>query len=115
MSPTAAADAAGQTPGFRRGGGVVDAVSAAVVLLGLLVVLAMISAWHITQGTSGIGDRYRIATMTDTASPAEAGQWVRDILLGSRLLRVGARILVGIALGVAGAMFQTFARNHLDS
>src|SRR5699024_2710419 len=50
LSPTAAADAAGQTPDFRRGGGVVDAGSAAVVLLGLLVVLAMVSAWHITQG-----------------------------------------------------------------
>ena len=115
MSPTAAADAAGQTPGFRRGGGVVDAVSAAVVLLGLLVVLAMVSAWHITQGTSGIGVRDLIAAMTGTASPAEAGPSVRDILLGSRLPRVGAGILVGIALGVAGALFQPLARNPLAS
>src|SRR5699024_9829083 len=115
MSPTAAADAAGQTPDFRRGGGVVDAVSAAVVLLGLLVVLAMVSAWHITQGTSGIGVRDLIAAMTGTASPAEAGPSVRDILLGSRLPRVGAGILVGIALGVAGALFQSLARNPLAS
>ena len=115
MSPTAAADAAGQTPGFRRGGGVVDAVSAAVVLLGLLVVLAMVSAWHITQGTSAIGVRDLLAAVTGTASPAEAGPSVRDILLGSRLPRVGAGILVGIALGVAGALFQSLARNPLAS
>src|SRR5699024_6543293 len=115
MSPTAAADAAGQSPDLRRGGGAVDAVSAAVVLLGLLVVLAMVSAWHITQGTSGIGVRDLIAVMTGTDSRAEAGPSARDILLGSRLPRVGAGILVGIALGVAGALFQSLARNPLAS
>ena len=115
MSPTAAADADRRSPDLRRGGEVFGAVSAAVVLLGLLVILALVSAWHITQGTSAIGVRDLLAAVTGTASPAEAGPSARDILLGSRLPRVGAGILVGIALGVAGALFQSLARNPLAS
>ncbi|RAF54042.1 ABC transporter permease, partial [Burkholderia multivorans] len=38
-----------------------------------------------------------------------------DILIGSRLPRVGAAVLVGISLGVAGALFQSLARNPLAS
>ena len=115
MSPTAAADADRRSPDLRRGGEVFGAVSAAVVLLGLLVILALVSVWHITQGTSAIGVRDLLAAVTGTASPAEAGPSARDILLGSRLPRVGAGILVGIALGVAGALFQSLARNPLAS
>jgi ABC-type Fe3+-siderophore transport system permease subunit len=115
MSPTAAADADRRSPDLRRGGEVFGAVSAAVVLLGLLVILALVSIWHITQGTSAIGVRDLLAAVTGTASPAEAGPSARDILLGSRLPRVGAGILVGIALGVAGALFQSLARNPLAS
>src|SRR5699024_8667708 len=76
---------------------------------------ALVSIWHITQGTSAIGVRDLLAAVTGTASPAEAGTSARDILLGSRLPRVGAGILVGIALGVAGALFQSLARNPLAS
>src|SRR5699024_3028495 len=115
MSPTAAADADRRSPDLRGGGEVFGAVSAAVVLLGLLVILALVSVWHITQGTSAIGVRDLLAAVTGTASPAEAGPSARDILLGSRLPRVGAGILVGIALGVAGALFQSLARNPLAS
>ena len=115
MSPTAAAGADRRSPDLRRGGEFIGAVSAAVVLLGLLVILALVSAWHITQGTSAIGVRDLLAAVTGTASPAEAGPSARDILLGSRLPRVAAGILVGIALGVAGALFQSLARNPLAS
>src|SRR5699024_5738706 len=115
MSPTAAADADRRSPDLRRGGEVFGAVSAAVVLLGLLVILALVSIWHITQGTSAIGVRDLLAAVTGTASPAEAGPSARDILLGSRLPRVGAGILVGIALGVAGASYPSLARTPLAS
>ena len=115
MSPTAAAGADRRSPDLRRGGEFIGAVSAAVVLLGLLVILALVSVWHITQGTSAIGVRDLLAAVTGTASPAEAGPSARDILLGSRLPRVAAGILVGIALGVAGALFQSLARNPLAS
>ncbi len=96
--------------------GALGALSATGVLLGLALVLAPLSAWHITQGTSGIGFRELFAALTGTASsPAEVGPSARDILIGSRLPRVGAGILVGVALGVAGALFQSLARNPLAS
>lgn len=99
-----------------RGVGPLGALSAAGVLLGLSAVLVLLSAWHITQGTSGIGLREILGALTGGAgSPAEAGPSARDILIGSRLPRVGAGILVGIALGVAGALFQSLARNPLAS
>lgn len=105
----------GTATGTRRVGGF-GALSAAAILLGLLVILVLTSAWHITQGTSGIGMRDLWTALTGiTGSSAEAGPSARDILIGSRLPRVGAGILVGIALGVAGALFQSLARNPLAS
>ena len=98
-----------------RGRGVVGALSTAAALLGLVAILVIASAWHIAQGTSGIGIRELFSAVTGTLSPAEDGPSARDILLGSRLPRVGAGILVGIALGVAGALFQSLARNPLAS
>lgn len=98
-----------------RGVGLLGALTATGVLVGLTVVLLVLSAWHITQGTSGIGLRDLFGALTGAASPAEAGPSVRDILIGSRLPRVGAAVLVGISLGVAGALFQSLARNPLAS
>lgn len=98
-----------------RGRGLVGVLSTVAALLGLVAVLLIASAWHITQGTSGIGVRELFTAVTGTFSPAEDGPSARDILLGSRLPRVGAGILVGIALGVAGALFQSLARNPLAS
>ena len=111
--PTVAAPEATMVP--VRGRGVVGALSTTAALLGLVVLLVIASAWHITQGTSGIGVRELFSAVTGTLSPAEDGPSARDILLGSRLPRVGAGILVGIALGVAGALFQSLARNPLAS
>ncbi|GAA2873822.1 iron ABC transporter permease [Microbacterium arabinogalactanolyticum] len=82
--------AGGVTP--RRG-----AVPAAGVLLALLVVLVAVSLWHLTQGTSG-------AVFADT-----------DVLFGSRMPRLAAGIAVGAALGVAGLLMQSLARNPLAS
>ncbi|HWU28123.1 MAG TPA: hypothetical protein VN041_03395, partial [Microbacterium sp.] len=62
------------------------AVPAAGVLLALLVVLVVVSLWHLTQGTSG-------AVFADT-----------DVLFGSRVPRLAAGIAVGAALGVAGLL-----------
>ncbi|WP_167200735.1 iron ABC transporter permease [Brevibacterium pigmentatum] len=112
-SPTTAAPEPTVVP--VRGRGVVGALSTAAALLGLVAILVIASAWHITQGTSGIGVRELFSAVTGTLSPAEDGPSARDILLGSRLPRVGAGILVGIALGVAGALFQSLARNPLAS
>ncbi|BDZ39713.1 iron-hydroxamate transporter permease subunit [Microbacterium suwonense] len=75
-----------------------DSTATAVwVLVSLLVVLVLASAWHLTQGTSG----------QVLAQP--------EILLGSRLPRLAAGVAVGIALGVAGLLMQSLARNPLAS
>ncbi|OJU41075.1 MAG: ABC transporter permease [Microbacterium sp. 69-10] len=85
-----ATDAGGVTP--RRG-----ALPAAGVLLVLLVALVAVSLWHLTQGTSG-------AVLADA-----------DVLFGSRMPRLAAGIAVGAALGVAGLLMQSLARNPLAS
>ena len=66
-------------------------------LAGLLVTLVAVSLWHLTQGTSG-------AVFANL-----------DVLFGSRLPRLAAGVAVGIALGVAGVLMQSLARNPLAS
>lgn len=67
------------------------------VLIALAVVLVAVACWHLTQGTSG-------AVFADT-----------DVLWGSRVPRLAAGIAVGVALGVAGILLQSLARNALAS
>lgn len=82
-------------------------------VLGLLgVALALVCGWHLTQGTSGLGFGDLVGLWTggnDTAGVT------RDILFGSRIPRLAAGLTVGFALGVAGALLQSFARNALAS
>ncbi len=93
--------------------GLVGAVSTGVSLLLLGAALLLSAAWHLTQGTSGIGlgDLLALAGGDDSAASAQA----RDILMGSRIPRLAAGVSVGFALGVAGALFQSLARNSLAS
>jgi iron complex transport system permease protein len=86
-------------------------VGAGAGLLALTALLVVASAWHLTQGTSGLGtgDLWRLVTGGDTT-----GQ-VRDVVVGSRLPRLAAGLLVGVALGVAGALLQSVARNPIAS
>ncbi|WP_315107284.1 iron ABC transporter permease [uncultured Microbacterium sp.] len=67
------------------------------VLIALAVVLVAVACWHLTQGTSG-------AVFADT-----------DVLWGSRVPRLAAGVAVGVALGVAGILLQSLARNALAS
>lgn len=78
----------------------------------LLVVAALVgvTAWHLTQGTSEVGARELLALLTGDGSSTT---W--DVLVSSRLPRALAGIVVGIALGAAGALFQSLARNALAS
>ncbi|WP_101847660.1 iron ABC transporter permease [Zhihengliuella sp. ISTPL4] len=67
------------------------------VLIALAAVLVAVACWHLTQGTSG-------AVFADT-----------DVLWGSRVPRLAAGVAVGVALGVAGMLLQSLARNALAS
>ncbi|GGK00981.1 iron-hydroxamate transporter permease subunit [Pilimelia anulata] len=72
----------------------------------LLVVLA---ALHVTQGTSGAG----AADVLRALAGADPG--TLDVLVAARLPRLLAALVVGAALGLAGAAFQSVARNTLAS
>ncbi|GAB2597965.1 iron ABC transporter permease [Kribbella endophytica] len=78
-----------------------------VIALAAVVVLAGV---HLTQGTSsvGAGDLLRLVIGQGTDNSA-------NILVASRLPRLLAGVLVGLALGVAGAGLQSLARNPLAS
>ena len=83
----------------------------AAAALGLLaVLLVVVAGWHLTQGTSGVGagDLLRLV-----AGAGDAG--TRDVVVSSRLPRLMAGLVVGLALGAAGALFQSLARNALAS
>jgi ferric hydroxamate transport system permease protein len=81
----------------------------ASAVAGGLVVIAVLAAVHLTQGTSGIGLGDLLGLVT------ERDQNVWNILVGSRIPRLVAAVLVGMALGVAGAGMQSLARNPLAS
>ncbi|WP_299052099.1 iron ABC transporter permease [uncultured Nocardioides sp.] len=80
-------------------------LGAAAALLGATALLVVVAAWHLTQGTSGVGagDLLRL----DDAAV--------DLLLGSRVPRTLAGLAIGFALGVSGALFQSLSRNALAS
>lgn len=93
-SGPAGLESASATGGTGRPAGILHPAG---VLLTLLAVLAAVSVWHLSQGTSGAG-------LDDAV-----------ILTGSRIPRLAAGTAVGIALGVAGVLLQSLARNALAS
>ena len=92
-----------------------DAPSARRGRLALLVVLgvalvAALSAVHLTQGTAAVGasDLWRLLRGGGTEQESA-------VVIASRLPRLAAALLVGVALGAAGAGLQSVARNPLAS
>lgn len=79
----------------------------AVLLLALVVVLGLID---IAQGTAAVGPAELWQALTGRAS--ESGS---AVILSSRLPRMEAGILVGLALGISGAALQAISRNVLAS
>ncbi|WP_373282441.1 iron ABC transporter permease [Conyzicola nivalis] len=83
----------------------------AVALLALGVVLAVVlGAVHITQGSADVSPLDLFASLTGAGNDQATA-----ILVASRLPRLMAGVIVGVALGVAGVLLQTVARNILAS
>ncbi len=81
-------------------------VTGAVVLTGLLVLA--LAAVHLTQGTSSIGAADLLGLLAGSGDEDAA-----RILVASRVPRLLAGLTIGLALGAAGAAFQSVARNAL--
>ncbi|WP_067432418.1 iron ABC transporter permease [Nocardioides jensenii] len=79
-------------------------------LAGLVLVALAAGAVHVTQGTSAIG----FHDLLDLAV-GRGDQLTRDVLMGSRLPRLLAGLVVGLAVGVSGALLQSVTRNPLAS
>lgn len=83
----------------------------AVVAVAVLVVAALVlAAVAMTLGDFPLSLSQVVGALTGTGSRAQ-----QYVVLGLRLPRVALALIVGAALGVAGAVFQSLARNDLAS
>jgi len=73
-------------------------------------VVALLAAIDVTQGTADVGAGALWKAVTGNADRADA-----SVVVASRLPRMVAGLLVGVALGVAGAAMQAVTRNVLAS
>ncbi|NLS10419.1 iron ABC transporter permease [Nesterenkonia sp. MY13] len=83
------------------------------VLIAAAVILLLLSAVHLTQGTSGVAARDLIAALLSGADGDD--ERLRALALDSRLPRLVGGIVVGAALGIAGCALQAMTRNPLAS
>ena len=74
------------------------------------VVATLLAAVHVTQGSAAVGLPELLAVLTGGTDDQDAA-----VLVASRLPRLAAGVLVGVALGVAGLVMQTVSRNLLAS
>ncbi|MEU8354547.1 iron ABC transporter permease [Nonomuraea sp. NPDC048882] len=84
-------------------------IGAAGVVLLTLAATVLVAAVHVTQGTSSVG------ALDLLALPFGGSDEAARVLLASRLPRLLAGVCVGLALGVAGSLLQTIARNAMAS
>ncbi len=85
-------------------------ISAPIVLLGVLLLTLLISAVHLSQGSSsvGAGDLFRLLI-------GNGDELTSNAFIASRLPRLLAGLIAGLALGAAGALLQSISRNALAS
>ncbi|MFE2295110.1 iron ABC transporter permease [Streptomyces sp. NPDC059452] len=82
---------------------------AALLALGALAVV------HVGQGTAAVDLHTLWQLLTGAASDRTADEQSAAVILDSRLPRLAAGLLVGCALGAAGAALQSVSRNMLAS
>ncbi|KJK38632.1 ABC transporter permease [Streptomyces variegatus] len=83
---------------------------AAAVTAALVLLVAALAVVDITQGTAAVGPAQVFKALTGQADPGDA-----SVVVASRLPRMTAGILVGVVLGIAGAVLQAVSRNVLAS
>ncbi|MEU3948419.1 iron ABC transporter permease [Streptomyces sp. NPDC029526] len=89
---------------------VTSRTGAAAVTTALVLLVAALAVVDITQGTAAVGPAEVLKALTGRADPADA-----SVVVASRLPRMTAGLLVGAALGMAGAALQAVSRNVLAS
>ncbi|MFF6869937.1 iron ABC transporter permease [Streptomyces sp. NPDC085463] len=83
---------------------------AAAVTAALVLLVAGLALVDVTQGTAAVGGAEVWKALTGRADPADA-----SVVVASRLPRAVAGLLVGAALGMAGAALQAVSRNVIAS
>ncbi|WP_432119424.1 iron ABC transporter permease [Streptomyces sp. bgisy032] len=83
---------------------------AAAVTAGLVLLVGALAVVDLTQGTAAVGPAQVVKALTGQADPADT-----SVVVASRLPRTTAGVLVGVVLGVAGAVLQAVSRNVLAS
>lgn len=107
-SPPLPAEAQTEAP---APGGVAEPRLGALVLLALGVVTAtLLAAVHVTQGSANVGLPELLSLLSGGSDDQSAA-----VLVASRMPRLAAGVLVGVALGVAGLVMQSVSRNVLAS
>ncbi|MET1021104.1 MAG: iron ABC transporter permease [Arthrobacter sp.] len=81
---------------------------AVLAACGGLIVLVLFALVHLTQGTADVGPSELLGLLSGSGSDQETA-----VLVASRIPRLLAGLLVGVALGVAGAALQSATRNVL--
>ncbi|MEV1024188.1 iron ABC transporter permease [Streptomyces sp. NPDC050264] len=81
---------------------------AVAVTVGLVLLVVALGVVDITQGTASVGASQVWKALTGRAEQGDA-----SVVVASRLPRMAAGILVGVALGAAGAVLQAISRNVL--
>lgn len=80
----------------------------AALVVGATAAVLVVAAVHLTQGTSSVDAADLLGLLAGRGSDRAA-----DVLIASRVPRLAAGVLVGVALGVAGAVLQSLVRNPL--
>ncbi|MEU2144000.1 iron ABC transporter permease, partial [Streptomyces globisporus] len=106
--PAGAVSPAAAGPPARRG---------RMFLLGLagLLALGALALTHVSQGTAAVDLHTLWNLATGSSSDRTAHEQTAAVVLDSRLPRLAAGLLVGCALGAAGAALQSVSRNMLAS
>ncbi|WNI20972.1 iron ABC transporter permease [Streptomyces sp. ITFR-16] len=86
-----------------------------LLALAAFVALVVLSAVHVSQGTAPVGVQTLWRAFATLWSDGHGSGQADAVLVSSRLPRLAAGLVVGCALGAAGAALQSVSRNTLAS